>query len=78
MGGRISEKKTKTQMEVPLQTRALLLILASATALNGQVDAREIIRRAVSAEARNWKVARNYGLVAFDDPAVFGQLHQRL
>jgi hypothetical protein len=60
MDGRISERKTKAQMEIPLQTRALLLILASATALNGQVDAREIIRRAVAADARNWKVARNY------------------
>lgn len=61
MGGMISERKTKTQMEIPLQTRALLLILASATALNGQADAREIIRRAVAADERNWKVARNYG-----------------
>jgi hypothetical protein len=47
-------------MLVPLQTRALLLILASATALLGQADAREIIRLAVAADERNWKVARNY------------------
>jgi hypothetical protein len=47
-------------MEVPLQTRALLLILASATALLGQMDAREVIRRAVAADERNWKAARNY------------------
>jgi hypothetical protein len=47
-------------MEVPLQTRALLLILASATALLGQADAREVIRRAVAADERNWKAARNY------------------
>jgi len=47
-------------MEIPLQTRALLLILASATALLGQADVREVIRRAVAAEERNWKVARNY------------------
>jgi hypothetical protein len=47
-------------METPLQTRALLLILASATAVLGQTDAREVIRRAVAADARNWKVARNY------------------
>jgi hypothetical protein len=47
-------------MKFPLQTRALLLILASATALLGQVDAREIIRRAVAADERNWKLARNY------------------
>ena len=48
-------------MEIPLQSRAVLLILASATALLGQADAREVIRRAVAAEERNWKVARNYG-----------------
>src|ERR1017187_1567734 len=47
-------------MEVPLPTRALLLILASASALLGQADAREIVRRAVAADERNWKVARNY------------------
>ena len=47
-------------MENPLQTRALLLIVASATTLLGQVDARDIIRRAAAAEERNWKVARNY------------------
>jgi hypothetical protein len=47
-------------MKIPLRTRALLLILASATALLGQVDAREVIRRAVAADERNWKVARNY------------------
>ncbi len=47
-------------MEKPLQTRALLLILASATALPGQTDAREIIRRAAAADESNWKVARNY------------------
>ena len=46
--------------KVPLQTRALLLILASATALPGQTDAREIIRRAAAADESNWKVARNY------------------
>ncbi len=50
-------------MKVPLQTRALLLILTSATALHGQADAREIIRRAVAADERNWKVARNYGFL---------------
>ena len=47
-------------MKVPLQTRTLLVILASATALLGQIDAREIIRRAVAADERNWKLARNY------------------
>ena len=47
-------------MTVPLHTRALLLILASAAAVPAQTDAREIIRRAVAAEERNWKLARNY------------------
>jgi hypothetical protein len=51
---------TKAHMEIPLQTRVLLLILASATALLGQSDARDVIRRAVAADERNWKVARNY------------------
>ncbi|MBK5291598.1 MAG: hypothetical protein JJE04_07990, partial [Acidobacteriia bacterium] len=40
---------------------ALLVGLASATAWPAGVDAREIIRRAVAADERNWKVARNYG-----------------
>jgi hypothetical protein len=43
-----------------LHTRALLLIVASATAAAGQTDAREIVRRAAAADERNWKVARNY------------------
>jgi hypothetical protein len=38
---------------------ALLPGLASA-ALLAEVDAREIVRRAVAADDRNWKVARNY------------------
>ncbi|MCE5311385.1 MAG: hypothetical protein LLG20_27415 [Acidobacteriales bacterium] len=41
--------------------QALLLGLASGTALPAQVDAREIIRRAVAADELNWKTARNYG-----------------
>jgi hypothetical protein len=40
--------------------RTLLLGLAFTTALSGQVDAREIIRRAVAADELNWKAARNY------------------
>ncbi|MFN0172712.1 MAG: hypothetical protein ACKV22_40550 [Bryobacteraceae bacterium] len=43
--------------------RMFLLGLASAMALPAQVDAREIIRRAVAAEERNWKTARNYGFL---------------
>ena len=38
-----------------------LLVFASSTALRAEVDAREIVRRAVAAEERNWKIARNYG-----------------
>jgi hypothetical protein len=37
-----------------------VLGLAITTALPGQVDAREIIRRAVAADELNWKAARNY------------------
>ena len=40
--------------------RVVLLCLASTTPLLGQVDAREIIRHAVAADERNWKIARNY------------------
>jgi hypothetical protein len=47
-------------MRTPPQTRALVLILASA-ALAAEVDVREIVRRTVAAEERNWKVARSYG-----------------
>ena len=36
------------------------LVLASTTALLGQVDAREIIRNSVAADERNWRRARNY------------------
>lgn len=47
-------------MKVPLQTRALLLILASASVLLGQADVRDIIRRAITADEHNWTAARNY------------------
>jgi len=40
--------------------RTFLLGLAFTTALPGQVDAREIIRRAVAADELNWKAARKY------------------
>ena len=46
--------------KVLLHSRALLLMLASATAAVCQTDAREIIRRAAASDDRNWKVARNY------------------
>jgi hypothetical protein len=57
---RLCERETKTQTGIRLQTRALLLILASATAVPGQTEVREIIRRAVAVDDCNWKVARNY------------------
>jgi hypothetical protein len=38
----------------------LMLGLAPATALLAQLDAREIVRRAVAADEHNWKMARNY------------------
>jgi hypothetical protein len=54
------EKKTRVAIRVEI--RALLLLgLTPATAFLAEVDAREIIRRAVAADERNWKVARNYG-----------------
>lgn len=40
---------------------AFLPSLASVTALRAETDAREIIRCAVAADERNWKVAGNYG-----------------
>lgn len=47
-------------MRVPLHTCAWLPILVSATGMAAQTDAREIIRRAVAADERNWTLARNY------------------
>jgi hypothetical protein len=46
-------------MKIPGYLRVVLLGLA-ATALLGQVDARQIIRQAVAADERNWRIARNY------------------
>jgi hypothetical protein len=43
--------------------RVLLLGLAATTALLGQVDARGVIRNAVAADARNWRIARNYSFL---------------
>lgn len=42
------------------QSYLLALGLTSASSLLGEVDVRELIRRAVAADERNWKVARNY------------------
>lgn len=47
-------------MKIPGYLRMLLLGLASTTALLSQVDARQIIRNAVAADERNWRIARNY------------------
>jgi len=48
-------------MQIRAKMHLLLLLgLASAPALPAQVDAREVIRRAVAADARNWNVARSY------------------
>jgi len=47
-------------VQIRLQTRTVLLILASTTALLGQVNAREVIRRSVAADECNWKLARKY------------------
>jgi hypothetical protein len=51
---------TEDWMTTPGYLRMVLLVLASTTALLGQVDAREIIRNSVAADERNWKTARNY------------------
>jgi hypothetical protein len=48
------------EMKILVYLRVLLLGSASTTALLGQVDAREIIRHAVAADERNWRIARNY------------------
>lgn len=47
-------------MRVPGYLRAVGLGLALAAALFCQADAREIIRKAVAADERNWRAARNY------------------
>jgi len=47
-------------MGILVNTRMVLLCLASTAALHGQVDAREIIRDAVAADERNWRIARYY------------------
>ena len=47
-------------MDVMPQTRAFLLTLACATTLLGQADERDVIRRAVAADERNWKLAQHY------------------
>lgn len=47
-------------MQSRLRTPVLLAVLASATALSGQDDARDVIRRAVEADERNWQAARHY------------------
>ena len=43
-----------------LRTRVSIVVLAAATALFGQDDAREVIRRAVAADEQNWKAASHY------------------
>jgi len=47
-------------MKIVRDLRMLLLGAVSATALLGQVDAREIIRQAVAADELNWRIARDY------------------
>jgi hypothetical protein len=47
-------------MKILGQLRLPLLGVAATTALLGQVDAREIIRRAVAADEHNWRMTRSY------------------
>ena len=52
----------RLRVAIRVEIRALLLLgRPGRAALLAEVDAREIIRRAVAADERNWKVARNYG-----------------
>lgn len=54
--------ESKTRVAIRLGLPALLLLgLASTAAAPADGDARDIVRRAVAAEARNWKSARSYG-----------------
>jgi len=50
-------------MKILIDLRVLLLSLAFTTAVFGQVDAREIIRKAGIADELNWKKARNYSFL---------------
>jgi hypothetical protein len=54
---------TQDWMKIPGYLRMLLLGLASTAGLFSQVDAREIIRNAVAADDRNWRIARNYAFL---------------
>jgi hypothetical protein len=47
-------------MKILGDLRVLLLGVATTAALLSQMDPREIIRNAVAADQRNWKIARNY------------------
>ena len=57
----IREQQELTISSLGWAVRVLLPGVATATVLLGEMDAREIVRRAVAADERNWKVARNYG-----------------
>lgn len=50
-------------MNILHDLRVLALGLACSAALPAQVDAREIMRRSIAAEAGNWRIARNYAFL---------------
>jgi len=50
-------------MKIVGDLRVFVLGLASTTALLGQMDAREIIRRAVAADEHNWRMAQSYSFL---------------
>ena len=50
-------------MKLRRDLRVLLMGLAFTSSLIGQVEAREIIRKAVAADERNWQIARNYAFL---------------
>jgi len=54
------QRQRPARSDSPMKMCMLVLSIASATSLFAQLDAHEIILRAVTADSRNWKVARNY------------------
>lgn len=55
------QERLKTTPLRWIAARILLTGLAPVATLQAEVEAREIIRRAVAADERNWKAVRNYG-----------------
>lgn len=56
----MSKGASELEMYAFVHLRVCLGVVAAAATLTAQPDAREIVRRAVAADERNWKVAQNY------------------